>query len=50
MGVGTSFSDAKVGGAGTQSNYALTITDGATGIKTLFKNSVVWGGDINIIF
>jgi len=40
---GTSFTDAKVGGAGTQSNYALTITDGATGIKKLFNNSVVWG-------
>ena len=38
-----SFSDAKVGGAGTQTNYALTITDGATGIKKLFNNSVVWG-------
>ena len=36
-------SDAKVGGAGTQSNYALTITDSATGIKKLFNNSVVWG-------
>ena len=39
----TSFTDAKVGGAGTQSNYALTITDSATGIKKLFNNSVVWG-------
>jgi hypothetical protein len=38
-----SFSDAKVGGAGTQTNYALTITDSATGIKKLFNNSVVWG-------
>lgn len=39
----TSFSDTKVGGAGTQTNYALTITDSATGIKKLFNNSVVWG-------
>ena len=39
----TTFADTKVGGAGTQSNYALTITDGATGIQKLFNNSVVWG-------
>lgn len=39
----TSFTDAKVGGSGTQTNYALTITDSATGIKKLFNNSVVWG-------
>jgi hypothetical protein len=40
---GTAFSDTKVGGALTQTNYALTITDGATGIKKLFNNLVVWG-------
>jgi hypothetical protein len=38
-----SFSDAKVGGAGSQTNYALTITDSATGINHLFNNLVVWG-------
>jgi len=43
VGANQSFSDAKVGGAGTQTNYALTITDSATGMKTLFNNSVVWG-------
>jgi len=43
VGANQSFSDTKVGGAGTQTNYALTIADSATGIKTLFNNSVVWG-------
>jgi hypothetical protein len=39
----TSFTDTKVGGAGTATNYALTITDSVTGIKKTFNNIVVWG-------
>ena len=41
--VNQSFTDTKVGGSGTATNYALTITDSATGIKRLFNNLVVWG-------
>ena len=39
----TTFNDTKVGGAGTTTNYSLTITDSYTGISKLFTNSVVWG-------
>jgi len=43
VGANQSFSDTKGAPAGTTTNYALTITDSATGIKKLFNNSVLWG-------
>ena len=37
------FTDAKVGGVGTTTNYSLTMVDANTGISATQKNSVVWG-------
>jgi len=39
----TSFTDSYTLGTPGATNYALTITDGATGISKLFNNSVWWG-------
>lgn len=39
----TSFTDNYTLGTAGVTNYALTITDGATGISKLFNNSVGWG-------